>query len=1074
MSEATPPAASNWIIRISLGLLAALILLPLMLLLSVYLVLRSPLMESHIWPRLQPLIAEQTGFDVQLDHLRIDLLRSVQLQGIRVTQQNSNCGDFSLTLNQVQLEFKLLPLLQNHLEIRQLRVEGLAVRGCLMLDLAQQPATAAEKTQPLDLQQPATQLKQLLEKPPLSLSIQNLQLTPALMDFEVRERQQQLLARWTGELEVNAEVYWDDNGIKSKLGSRIESSQPLQLVMQDQLQLAGRVGLLLDMDLQLQQVDNLWQLALLPSQLDFDLQHLQLSLQQPQQSLQLQWPSYQLKLQGDMQTRLPAADTSHWPLQLQWQMHSQLAEAGLEFEGEQQQLTAQLHHQLTSRLSGEIDLLDLLLDQLSLDITLIQGLDELHLQQGSEAYQIQQAELQLQASSQPLSPAGTLEADLQLSVAQLQSALSLLPLDINQRLQLRLQQDLSSAALLAETQLNQLEILNLDLQLENLPEQLSLKPQLQVSLPAQLASIFSQAEPLHQLGDLQFSLAGQTTAQHEQNLIKALTSNSLVAQLSNQYQLQITQSQGTAVSQGLALPHPLNITLQLHSPYPAIQPDIQLSLQTAGIKYPPLLQPLPVDLQLTSSLNAALTQLDSEFQLHLNHLPFLAGQIRLDDRPQQFSLNSQLSLNLNPDLKNHLAELADLDPLGSLQLDKQLKLTLQHSASSLQQLELSPLDDLQLQWTLDASGKGLPAFRVEAMDSASIPLNDLIFPLHLSGQAQLLSDGTQLQLHNLLLQSGHSWLEQRMSGQLALDGSTAQMDGQTVIHLPTDQLKDLGNATGKLELPWRITLANSNQLSLKATANFQDVSLQLQDLSLDRLNGQLQLNEELLLKPDGVLAFAYLLTPEAFQRVDYNRMEPYLGTSTDISFQQFKWGNLSLGPLHATLPIRQNLLQLQQFNLKLFDGDMTGQFYLDSTPGAWRIGLLSRVSRLDLRQLLPATRIGGYAPVSARTAVEFDLNQRLLEGRVDITDINRTQLLQLLEILDPDHLDPQMNTVRSALRLAHPRWISAEMEYGRLHLTFGLSLFAEPLQVRGLPLSQIIERFGEEALNLTDQLPLEK
>jgi len=42
-----------------------------------------------------------------------------------------------------------------------------------------------------------------------------------------------------------------------------------------------------------------------------------------------------------------------------------------------------------------------------------------------------------------------------------------------------------------------------------------------------------------------------------------------------------------------------------------------------------------------------------------------------------------------------------------------------------------------------------------------------------------------------------------------------------------------------------------------------------------------------------------------------------------------------------------------------------------------------------------------------------------------------------------------------------------------MYLTFGLSLFSEPLRAHGLPLSPIIERFGEEALLLPNQLPLE-
>src|SRR5690554_6384641 len=60
--------------------------LPLLAVADVYFALKSPLVETQVWPRLQPTIAEQTGFQVELSHLRIDLLNSIHIKGIQVTQ----------------------------------------------------------------------------------------------------------------------------------------------------------------------------------------------------------------------------------------------------------------------------------------------------------------------------------------------------------------------------------------------------------------------------------------------------------------------------------------------------------------------------------------------------------------------------------------------------------------------------------------------------------------------------------------------------------------------------------------------------------------------------------------------------------------------------------------------------------------------------------------------------------------------------------------------------------------------------------------------------------------------------
>lgn len=1057
-------------------LLIFLLCLPLTLLLGIYLTLRSPLMESQIWPRLQPMIAEQTGFAIQLTRLRIDLLRSVQIQGVHLVQQNSDCGDFNLSLDQLQLEFDLFSLLNKHLQINQLLVKDLQAEGCLLLDLDQPAATDTADAAPVDLHQAVAQLLPLLENPPLSLDIPSLKLQNILIDLEVHESQQRLFARWAGEINLDAHAKWQDNGIIAGFNSSISSSKPLQLQLNqsDPLQLALLLQLQLAGELNLLQQNQNWQLNLQPLNLELEARTLQLSLQQPDQTLLLNWPSYHLSLQGDMQTELPLADVSHWPLQLQWLISSRLPTAELALTAPELQLSTQLHNQLEATLSGEMNLLDLLLDQLLVDMTLSQRLDEVQLQLADESYQIAQAEVQLTAVSKPFNTEETLKAQLQLAVKQLQSQLSSLPLDIQQQLDLQLQQDLSSAQLMAHLQLNQMKLLDLKLELDNRPQQLSVRPQLTLNLPTQIAQLFPAAAVLLELGDLTLDLQGHTDLQHEGKLQEALTTKQLVAQLSNQYQLQISQQPGTAVHQGLLLQQPLNLQLQLHSPYPDIQPEIKLSVQTGAVQYPPLLQPLAFNLQLASLLNATLTQLNSSLQLELNQQPLVDWQLKLDDQPQQLALNSQLQLQLNPELKQHLAELASLDPLGSLKLNKHLELTLLHPANSLQALDLSQQQDLQVQWLLNATGNGIPPYPVEGTDSISIHPDALLFPLHSSGQLRLVNKGQNLDLQDLVLKMG-SWLEQQINGQLALNGQTAQIQGNTHLEPRQNLLSGLDLSTsGYLKLPWQVTLVDGEVFSVKATADFHDFSLHLPNLLLEELNGQLKLDQELILTPQGSVAFRYLITPEAFQRVDFNRVEPYLERSRNLRFKQLQLGEQSIGPLDTNLLLQQNLLRLQQFSLKLFDGDMVGQFYLDATPAAWRIGLLSRVTRLDLRRLLPATRVGGYAPVSARLAVEFDLNQRLLEGRIDITDINRTQLLQLLDMIDPDHLDPQMNTVRSALRLAHPRWIRVEMEYGLMNLAFGLSLFAEPLHVRGLPLSQIIERFGEEILTLADQLPLEK
>ena len=223
-----------------------------------------------------------------------------------------------------------------------------------------------------------------------------------------------------------------------------------------------------------------------------------------------------------------------------------------------------------------------------------------------------------------------------------------------------------------------------------------------------------------------------------------------------------------------------------------------------------------------------------------------------------------------------------------------------------------------------------------------------------------------------------------------------------------------------------------------------------------------------------MFSFSYLLTPETFQRVDFSRVAPHLARRDGLVIQEFAWRDLTFGPLQATLPLQQNLLRIQSFSLHALDGVWSGEFYLDLNPEGWRLGLLSRVSQVDLRPLLPTTLAGTEAaPINARVAVEFDFTRRLLEGRIDLTEVTRVQFLQLMDLIDPDQRDAQMATLRSALRIAQPEWVTAQMQDGMLELSVSLARLSAPLRVRGLPLSPIIERFAAELVALPQTLPME-
>lgn len=1119
--------------------------LPFFAVAGVYFALKSSLVETYVWPKVQPIIAEQTGFHIELNQVRIDLLRSVYLKGIQVSQitdtantapKSIHCEGFNLTLDEIALDFSALDLLDKHLQINKLALTNFNATGCLLLDLnAKTAEVLEEETPPLDLNALLTQVTTLLDAPPITLNLNELSLNNFSVDVQIKERQQQLQASWQGTFDFFAKAAWQDNGIFTELNTQLTSSKPLQVAINQapalQLDLTTQpnfnFNLLTELtkqqlnQQQLNQQPKAWQFKLAPAKMQFSLADTQLNLQQPEQAINLNLPSYNLDLTSEINLPNLLADT----LKVNFELEQQLTDLNLVLnEGVDQQtfklaklnLRLNSHNQPDSQPNNKLG------------------------QKPANLADLTQTNL------------GNLLANLHLTIQQLDTAFSFQPIDIEQSLAVSLPQNLSSLELNATSQVDQLQLMELSLLLNNQPRKLSLQPKLLLNLPTHLASIFTEPSLKALPGDVQLALNATTRLNHSANNLLNADFEQLSGFVEQSLDLKISQQNPTT---DLNLVQPLLIKFQGSSAFPELQPEVRLSLSSEALQHPPLLQPLPFQLDLATQLDKGFKALKLQLELLLDHQPLAKLDLEATDKPQVLNLTGLLDLSLNPNLEKFLADLQPLAEFGQLTLGQQFQLQLNHPENDALALAASDLDLNQLQAQLkhglqlqhlpaknapvrltkplklsqtlnwratEASLKGHYNFAglevPEVLNAEALNLNlevtaasglapehltwqlttkakqftlhealqllevpqaleiSQLLPLHTQGDIHFNAASQALTIQQFSLQLG-DWFKQQLNGEVALadlNKPSLQMTGNTYV-APQNYLAPFLDLTtsGSLNLPWQVIVENGEQLSLQAQVAFNDFSLAQKDLSLEGLQGIIAINEELRLSSDNKLSFLHLLTSEAFQRVDFNQIEPYLANSTGFTLTKVKLGDLEIGPLQATFNVKQNLIELPQFGLKLLAGDLAGQFYLDLTPKAWRLGLLSRITQLDLRQLLPKKVTSDYAPISARTALEFDFNQRLLAGRMDITDITRSQLLQLLELVDPEYLDPQINTVRSALRLAHPQWISAVMQNGLMDLTFSLSLFNEPLRAHGLPLSPIIERFGEEALLLPDQLPLE-
>ncbi len=382
----------------------------------------------------------------------------------------------------------------------------------------------------------------------------------------------------------------------------------------------------------------------------------------------------------------------------------------------------------------------------------------------------------------------------------------------------------------------------------------------------------------------------------------------------------------------------------------------------------------------------------------------------------------------------------------------------------------------------DGTGGGRAELRLSAgrlallgagADAGPLDLAPLLSPAAVAVSGSRSRD--RIALETARLEAGGGLVEAGVAGELRADGGRGSLAGRLALRPRPELWADPAvSGSGELRVPWRATW-NGPRVSAEGDLRFLDLGLEAGPWGVTRLSGRLPFREELFLTGNGGLRFAHLEEADPFQRVAFDRVRPYLDRSFTLTTEEIRGAGLTAGPLLANLELEQNLLRLHRFELGLLDGHLGGELYLDAAPGGMRVGFLGRVTQVDLRPLLGDREgaVAGYAPVSARAAVNLDLARLLLQGRVEITDITRVQLLQVLALLDPKQDDPRLGQVRNALRVAHPERVGLAMQNSLLDLEVALSGLDRPIRVRGVPLTPLLQRYAADRLRILERLPLQ-
>src|SRR5581483_1161334 len=375
-------------------------------------------------------------------------------------------------------------------------------------------------------------------------------------------------------------------------------------------------------------------------------------------------------------------------------------------------------------------------------------------------------------------------------------------------------------------------------------------------------------------------------------------------------------------------------------------------------------------------------------------------------------------------LRDHLELTASGDPLaGAAQLQHDVK------ARAIKQdfAAAYPIGGLELATHLEHDG-------------ATLRLTDLALTNAAGGTRLKLTGAIDLDLHELSSRRGFAvegTLEQKLEG---LSGEPQVVSGH-----------------GLVALALRVESGDLSLFHTMASLRVENAALALpqKHLRIEALDGEIPIAEDLVRGRHG-FELVGRAADQTYPTLRFADQHPFLSGRSFLSMALLSTDSFTVGPLAGNLRIDRNLISLDQLEMAVRGGRVTGQCILDYRGAKSALKLRVRASHVE------ASHGGVTEPFDGNAALTVSLEKRSIEGRAEIIHIGRHHLLDLLDLYDPHHTDVPTNRLRKALGLGYPDRARLLFDRGFASLLVefgGLAKLVRVDEVRGIPTGPLIDKY---------------
>lgn len=364
--------------------------------------------------------------------------------------------------------------------------------------------------------------------------------------------------------------------------------------------------------------------------------------------------------------------------------------------------------------------------------------------------------------------------------------------------------------------------------------------------------------------------------------------------------------------------------------------------------------------------------------------------------------------------------------------------------------------------------------------SLGVPADTIPYLKNIATKLQIQTDAkSRVDIRQGRLETGKGRLKVQFAGGSDLKGTNSRFEGQLAVRPPQTfrygiRAQDKVSLDGLMQVGWEVTQKELKALRLRGRAGLENFSVQHALGGFKNANGQIPFQQDLELLNGKSLRWTYVIQNTPFKRVDTSKFVPLTSEDSMVSIEQLNALNRKFGPLRGRFSLNQNMLTIDRLDADLFEGMLTGQGFIDVQPSRLLAGLQGRVTQLNTALLSAHPEESIPAPLSARLALDVNLSKSLVEGRVDVTEIGKNQLLSMVDLLDPSGADPLLNKARMALSVGYPTFVGMQMQQGFLDLDVALGgVVTQQIKIPHLPLTPIINAKTQDLVKTLREVPIQ-